>query len=347
MSDVSVPGLRYVSDEMPGIRRRRAGRGFVYTNADGKRIRNKAELERIRSIVVPPAWTDVWICPFDNGHILATGRDAKRRKQYRYHPRWRSVRDGAKFDRLPAFAGALGTLRRRVRKDMASVGLPKEKVVATVVALLDSCFARIGNEQYARENGSFGLTTLRSRHAKFDGSTLRLRYRGKAGKDHEAHIDDKRIVYIVRKCQEIPGQVLFQYLDDKGNGTPIGSTDVNDYLRDVTGAEFSAKDFRTWAGTVSASRILARAPVHESAKDGEKQVIEAIDEVASELGNTRAVCRNCYIHPDAIDGYLDASLASAWAHRTNGGNRAGLSADERFVLSFLRSRTRSTKRRAA
>jgi DNA topoisomerase I len=348
-AEANVPGLRYVSDEMPAIRRRRAGRGFSYLGPDGKRIRNKSELERIRSIVIPPAWTDVWICPVANGHILAMGRDAKGRKQYRYHPRWRSVRDGAKFDRLPAFGDVLGTLRRCVRKDMALTGLPKEKVVATVVALLDCCFARVGNEQYARSNGSFGLTTLRARHAKFDGSTLRLRYKGKAGKEQVAHIDDKRIVYIVRKCQEIPGQELFQCLDDDGNGAPVGSADVNDYLRDLTGAEFSAKDFRTWAGTVSAARVLSRAAAHESQLERDQQVVDALDEVASELGNTRAVCRSCYVHPDVIEGYLDGSLARAWERRATGSQatRSGLNADERFVVSFLRSRARSAKRGAA
>src|SRR5688572_24806181 len=244
----TVRGLRYVSDTAPGIRRRRAGRGFVYMRPGGRRVRDAREIARIRAIAIPPAWSDVWICPHPNGHILATGRDAKGRKQYRYHPRWRTVRDGAKFESLVPFGEALPELRRTVRDDLKREGLPKERVVATVVALLDSCFARIGNEEYARDNGSFGLTTLRSRHAKIDQSGLRLRYRGKGGKQHETVVEDPRIVRIVRKCQDLPGQDLFQYLDD-GEPSSIGSSDVNDYLRAVTGAEFSAKDFRTWAGT--------------------------------------------------------------------------------------------------
>lgn len=343
-----VPGLRYVTDALSGIRRRRAGRGFVYIDSDGKRIRKKAELERIKALVIPPAWIDVWICPFPNGHILATGRDAKGRKQYRYHSRWRSVRDEAKFHRLVGFGETLPVLRRRVRKDMAKIGLPKEKVVATVVALLDCCFARVGNEEYARANGSFGLTTLRSRHARFDGSSLRLRYRGKGGKDHEAHIDDRRIVHIVRKCQEIPGQELFQYIDEEGAGQAIGSSDVNDYLRDVMSDDFSAKDFRTWAGTVAAVRALCRGKLGESDTERERQVVAAIDEVAEELGNTRAISRKCYVHPDVVGGYLDGALTTAWSKRTNGnGARTrGLSADERFVLSFLRKRARKAKRAA-
>jgi len=287
----------------------------------------------------------VWICPHPTGHILATGRDAKGRKQYRYHPRWRSVRDEAKFDRLVVFAEKLPALRRRVRRDMARPGLPKERVVATVVALLDCCFARIGNEEYARSNGSFGLTTLRDRHARFDGSGLRLRYRGKSGKDHDAHIDDKRIVHIVRKCQEIPGQVLFQYLDDDGSGTPIASDDVNAYLRDITGEDFSAKDFRTWAGTVAAVAELAGAEPPSSPSEAKTRVIAAIDAVAEQLGNTRAVARSSYIHPDAIAGYEDGSLAAAWSRR-NGAQTRGLSADERFTLSFLRARARKHGRRS-
>src|SRR5687768_3793368 len=228
---VKVSGLRYVNDAEPGIRRRRAGKGFSYTTPDGKRLRNRAEIERIKKLAIPPAWTDVWICPSPNGHILATGRDAKGRKQYRYHPKWRKVRDEAKFERTVSFGEALPALRRKVRKDMARTGLPKERVVATVVALLDCCFARIGNEEYAKENGSFGLTTLRARHAKVRGSKLRLRFRGKGGKLHDVDVEDPRIAHIVRRCQEIEGQELFQYLDEDEVGVPVGSGDVNEYLR--------------------------------------------------------------------------------------------------------------------
>jgi len=336
---IHVPGLRYVSDEEPGIRRRRAGRGFVYVGSSG-RITDDAELERIRKLAVPPAWSDVWICASDNGHIQATGRDAKGRKQYRYHPRWRAVRDESKFERTVTFGEALPALRRRVRKDMVLPGLPKQKVVATVVALLDCCFARIGNESYARSNGSFGLTTLRDRHARFDGSALRLRYRGKGGKEHDAYIDDRRIVHIVKKCQDVPGQILFQYYDDDGGHASIGSSDVNDYLREVTGAEFSAKDFRTWAATVIASRELEGMEVSDA------NVLAAVDRVAEELGNTRAVCRASYIHPHVTEGFLDGSL-HRYAARVHPKSSGGLRSDERLLLGFLKSRQRRTKRAAA
>jgi len=342
-----VPGLRYVVDATPGIRRRAAGKGFSYTDPDGNRVGDPDELARIKKIVVPPAWTDVWICPAANGHIQATGRDARGRKQYRYHPRWREVRDGSKFERTVAFGDTLAGLRRRIRKDMATTGLPKEKVVATVVALLDCCFARIGNESYARSNGTFGLTTLRSRHARFDGSTLRLRYRGKAGKWHDAYIDDRRIVHIVRKCQDVPGQELFQYIDAEGNGVPVGSSDVNDYLREVTAEDFTAKDFRTWAGTVIAARELMGHAPRSSGSMRQHRVVAAIDAVAQDLGNTRAVCRASYVHPEVIDGYLDGSLHRYAERRPlqhNGSH--GLRADERFVLSFLKNRPRGTKRAA-
>jgi DNA topoisomerase-1 len=350
-AEVRVPGLRYVNDTEPGITRRRAGRGFVYTTPDGKRVRDRAELERIRALAVPPAWTDVWICTSGNGHILATGRDAKGRKQYRYHPRWRTVRDEAKFDRTIAFGEALPALRRRVRKDMMRAGLPKQKVVAAIVALLDQCFARIGNEEYAKSNGSFGLTTLRDRHARFSGSRLRLRFRGKGGKTHEVAVDDPRITHIVRRCQAIEGQELFRYVDEDGEGRPVGSSDVNDYLRDVTGEDFTAKDFRTWAGTVACARELAGAEPAPSDRARNRTILQAVDAVAAELGNTRTVCRSSYIHPDVIDGYADGALHRAWSRRSASGASSlrGLRPDERFALSFLKARARraSKRRRAA
>ncbi len=332
-----------MSDEEPGIRRRRAGRGFTYIAPDGSRVR---DVDRIRKLAIPPAWTDVWICTSANGHIQATGRDAKGRKQYRYHERWRAVRDESKFERTIAFGDALPALRRRVRKDMALTGLPKERVVATVVALLDCCFARIGNECYTRSNGSFGLTTLRDRHARFDGSTLRLRYRGKAGKEHDAYIDDKRIVHIVKKCQDVPGQILFQYLDDEGGHAPVGSSDVNEYLRGITGAEFSAKDFRTWAATVIAARELRHAPLEETQKELNANVVAAIDVVAGELGNTRAVCRASYIHPEVIAGYMDGSLHRYAERHPSPPAAHGLHSDERFLLGFLKSRARRSRKAA-
>jgi DNA topoisomerase-1 len=343
-----VPGLRYVTDAVPGLRRRRAGKGFVYIDADGKRVRDRAEIDRIAGLAIPPAWTDVWICPYPNGHTLATGRDAKGRKQYRYHPRWRSVRDEAKFERTTAFGESLPALRRRVRKDMARTGMPKEKIVATIVALLDSCFARIGNEEYAKANGSFGLTTLRDRHARVRGSKVRLRFRGKGGKAHEVEIDDPRITYIVRTCQAIDGQELFQYLDPDGNGIPVGSSDVNEYLREVTEDDFSAKDFRTWAGTVRCAAELAGAEVARSQMRRNRVVLAAVDAVAEELGNTRSVCRNCYIHPDVIDGYADGSLRAAFQRRSSTGSSKlrALRADERFALQYLKSRARKASRAA-
>jgi DNA topoisomerase I len=345
--DVRAAGLRYVNDAEPGITRRRAGRGFAYTAPNGKRVRDRAELERIRKLAIPPAWTDVWICTSANGHLLATGRDAKGRKQYRYHPRWRSVRDEAKFERTAAFGEALSVLRRRVRKDMMRSGLPKEKVVATVVALLDCCFARVGNEEYAKSNGSFGLTTLRDRHARFHGSTMKLRFRGKGGKTHEVEVDDPRITHVVRTCQAIEGQELFQYADEDGDPRPVGSSDVNDYLRDVTGQDFTAKDFRTWAGTVACARELAGAEPQTSDRARDRTILDAIDVVARELGNTRTVCRNSYIHPDVIEGYADGSLRRAWARRSASGASAtrGLRAEERFALSFLKARARRAGRR--
>jgi DNA topoisomerase-1 len=341
--------MRYVSDEMPGIRRRRAGKGFTYLDPDGERITDRAEIDRIKRLAIPPAWTDVWICPHPTGHILATGRDAKGRKQYRYHPQWRKVRDEAKFERTIAFGEALPALRRRVKKNMAATGLPKERVVSTVVALLDSCFARVGNEEYVKENNSFGLTTLRNRHAKFNGRKLELRFRAKGGKQHQVEISDPRIVHIVRRCYEIEGQELFQYLDDTGEAQPVSSGDVNTYLRDVTGEEFSAKDFRTWAGTVRCCAELAETELGEGDADRQRAVVEAVDKVAEALGNTRAVCRSCYIHPDVVDGFLDGSLHAAYEHRSAQGAASlrGLDAAERFTLAFLKRRQRSRSRAKA
>jgi DNA topoisomerase-1 len=341
-----VPALRYVRDDEPGIARRRCGKGFVYVGPDGKRLIDRDELERIKKLAIPPAWTRVWICTSRNGHIQATGYDVKRRKQYRYHARWRAVRDEAKFERTVLFGQALPVLRRRIRKDMAQPGLHKDKVVATVVALLDCCFARIGNERYAKDNGSFGLTTLRDKHAKVSGSTLHLRFKGKGGKEHDVLIDDPRIVHIVRRAQELPGQQLFQYLDEEGAPCAIDSGDVNDYLREVTGSEFTAKDFRTWAGTVAAAAELAANEPPAGERERERVVVAAVDTVANQLGNTRAVCRASYLHPDVIQGYLDGSLHAAWSRRTASGasSARGLRADERLALKFLKSRARAAKR---
>jgi DNA topoisomerase I len=341
-----VPGLRCVSDAHPGIRRVRRGRGFSYVDPEGRPIRDRAELDRIAKVAVPPAWTDVWICPDPNGHILAIGRDAKGRKQYRYHPRWRSVRDEAKYEKTFDFGTKLPALRTRVRRHLREAGLPKEKVVATVVRLLDTTLMRVGNEEYARDNGSFGLTTLRDRHVKRNGSGLTLRFRGKGGKEHTLAVEDPRIARVVWRCRELSGQDLFQYVGDDGEPVPLGSSDVNDFLRDAMGEEFTAKDFRTWAASVLTARELAQLATPTTAKEGQRALNLTVDHVAEQLGNTRAVCRNCYIHPDVIEGYLDGSLRSAYERhaRAATATRGGLRADERFLLSFLRSRRPRTRR---
>ena len=317
-------GLVYVSDTSPGIRRRRAGKGFAYLDVNTKPLRDASKLARIRALAIPPAYTDVWISTDPRGHIQATGRDARGRKQYRYHAHWRAERDGGKFDRVVAFAQALPALRRHVRRDLALPGLPCAKVLATVVGLLAQTLIRIGNAEYARSNKSFGLTTLRNRHIEFlDGGRARLAFRGKSGLEHEIVIDDARLVKLVRRCQQLPGQQLFQYLDDDGRRQPIDSTQVNDYLRDAMGAEFTAKDFRTWGGTLAALAVLAQMPL-PVATDGksanEKPVSErafaqlenaAVKEVATLLGNTPVVCRKSYIHPEVFAAWREGVLASA------------------------------------
>ena len=306
-------GLRYVSDTLPGIRRRRAGSGFVYVDANGERLRDAHEIARIRSIVIPPAWADVWICPRADGHLQAVGRDARGRKQYRYHPRWRAVRDRTKYDHMVAFAKALPRIRRRVRADLRRPGLPREKVLATVVQLLESTQIRIGNEEYARENRSYGLTTMRDHHVEVSSTRLRFRFRGKSGKTREIAVSDRRLARIVRRCQEIAGQELFQYIDENGETRSIDSGDVNDYLREISGADFTAKDFRTWAGTVLACAALRRLATARTKNEARKNVVRTIAEVAERLGNPPAVCRKAYIHPRVFDRYLEAYAAGLTA----------------------------------
>jgi len=310
-------GLRYVSDADPGIERRRTVKGFRYLPPDGPVLRDRATLKRIRALAIPPAWTDVWICPRADGHLQATGRDARRRKQYRYHDRWREMRDETKYGRLAAFARALPRIRRRVARDLALPGLPREKALATVVWLLETTFVRIGNAEYARDNESFGLTTLRERQARVNGSTLRLRFKGKSGVPHEITLADGRIARIVRRMQDLPGEELFQYLDDDGHGHAIESTDVNAYLKSIAGAEFTSKDFRTWAGTLLCLRALRCLPTPPSAASGRREVAQAVQAVARELRNTRAVCRKCYIHPLVVEAYLDGGLAAATRDRSD------------------------------
>jgi DNA topoisomerase-1 len=296
-------GLRYVSDATPGLARRRAGAGFRYHNPNGAAVRDQAVVARIKALAIPPAWENVWICPRDDGHLQATGRDARGRKQYRYHARWREVRDETKYGRLRAFAKALPRIRRRVRQNLALPGLPRDKVLATIVRLLETTRMRVGNEEYARENDSFGLTTLRVRQVRVRGSTMQFRFRGKSGVWHRFALNDRKLAAIVRRMRDLPGYELFQYVDGEGETRAVDSADVNAYLKDIAGEEFTSKDFRTWAGTVLAAQAL-----HEFGEDG---LSRAIEHVARQLGNTKAVCRKCYIHPAVIDAYVDGSLTQA------------------------------------
>jgi DNA topoisomerase I len=297
-------GLRYVSDDQPGFSRKRKGGEFEYFDTKGKPIRDEQRLLRIKRLAIPPAWSDVWICPSPNGHVQATGRDARRRKQYRYHERWREIRDENKYDRLINFGKALPKIRRRLKKDLALSGLPREKVLATIVQLLERSFIRVGNEEYARENKSFGLTTMQDRHVDVKGSKLRFRFRGKSGRQHEVDVTDRRIARIVSRLQDLPGQSLFQYLDDEENVCDITSQDVNEYLREITGEDFTAKDFRTWAGTVLAAIALSAAGEFETKKQAKANIKHAISAVAEVLGNTPAICRKCYVHPIILETYL-------------------------------------------
>ncbi len=338
-------GLRYVSDADPGLRRRKKGKGFVYTDASGRLVRDESTLARIRRLAVPPAWTDVWICPSPDGHIQATGRDARGRKQYRYHTRWRSVRDETKYDRMIAFAKLLPGIRRRVDADLSRPGLPREKVLATIVKLLEATLIRVGNDEYARQNRSYGLTTLKDRHVGFTsgGRKAVFRFRGKSGKQHEIELDDPRLARIVKRCRDIPGQELFQYLDDEGENRTIGSGDVNEYLREIAGDELTAKDFRTWAGTVLAATALAALEAWKTQRQAKRNIVAAIASVAERLGNTPAVCKRCYVHPAVLESYLDETLLGRLVRKTTRARRHALDADEAAVLALL-ERTRRGRR---
>lgn len=333
-------GLRYVSDAMPGIRRRRAGRGFTYIGVDGNRITDPDRIAWFKRLAIPPAWTDVWISPVKRGHIQATGRDARNRKVYRYHPDWRKVRDEAKYGRLIEFARTLPKIRRRADRDLRRRGLPREKVLALVVRLLEATLIRVGNEEYARENRSFGLSTLRDRHVKGSGTNLRFSFKGKSGKEHDVPIVDPRLARLVKQCQDMPGQELFQYIDEEGRRQEIDSGEVNRYLREVSGQDFTAKDFRTWAGTVAASMALQDFLEIDDDAGRKKAVVRAIEKVARQLGNTAAVCRACYVHPDVLDSYLDGTLVDALAERARGAGRGAhaLRPEEAAVLGLLQAR---------
>jgi DNA topoisomerase-1 len=331
-------GLRYVSDATPGIQRKRAGKYFSYVGRDGKTIHDEKQLKRIRSLGIPPAWTNVWICPNPRGHIQATGRDAKGRKQYRYHPEWRTIRDETKYDRMIAFGKALPLIRERVEHDLKLQGLPREKVLATVVRLLDTTSIRIGNEEYARENGSFGLTTMRDNHVEVEGTTVEFHFRGKSGKEHTIDVKDRQLARIIKRCQALPGHELFQYYDEHQQLHTIESDNVNTYLQQITGQEFTAKDFRTWAGTVTATCALEDIGEYETQTQAKKNVVRAIEAASKHLGNTPAICRKSYVHPEIIDAYLNGSLLKALQHNDEQGvieALHGLHPEEITVLAFL------------
>src|ERR1700726_4177494 len=341
MDAAEEAGLRYVSDDRPGYTRKSKGDDFEWLDMEGKVIRDEQRLLRLKRLAIPPAWTDVWICPAPNGHVQATGRDARRRKQYLYHERWREVRDENKYDRIISFGKALPKIRRRVAKDLKLPGLPRNKVLATVVQLLERTFIRIGNEEYARENKSFGLTTMKDRHVDVKGSKLRFRFRGKSGRQHEVDVTDRRIAKIVSKLQDLPGQDLFQYVDDGGEIRDVTSQDVNEYLREITGEDFSAKDFRTWAGTVLTAIGLNAQEEFENKKQAKSNINTAIKAVAKILGNTPAICRKCYVHPAVLETYLDQKSIDGLKAMTEDAleqEDVDLRSSEAAVLKFLESR---------
>lgn len=309
VATAAAAGLTYVTDAVPGIRRKGAGRGFAYYAPDGSLLQDRAVLRRIKALAIPPAWTSVWICPDPDGHIQATARDAKGRKQYRYHPRFRAARDESKFGRLLRFSQVLPDLRERVERDLSRPGLPRRKVLAMLVRLLEKTHIRVGNDEYARQNRSYGLTTLKRRHVAVRGGTLKFEFRGKSGVPHSVTISDRRVARIVQRCIELPGADLFQYVDGDGTRQSVTSADLNEYLREVTGLDTSAKDFRTWAGTMLAARALRRLGPAASDREARRNVNRALDEVAQRLGNTRAVCRKYYVHPGIIDAYQSGMVA--------------------------------------
>ena len=348
-------GLRYTTDTRPGITRRRSGKGFTYRDADGATVRDPEVIGRIRAMAIPPAWTDVWICPWPTGHLQASGRDARGRKQYRYHAAWHRRRGTDKFDRMLDFAEALPKIRRRCDADLATRGLSRDKVLAAVVRLLELTLIRVGNDEYARLNRSFGLTTLRDRHARIEGSAVRFRFRGKSGRQHEVGLRDRRLAGVVRRCQELPGQELFQFVDEAGEVRDIASDDVNDYIRAAAGGDFTAKDFRTWAGTVLAYRTLRALQPGSGGRAAQKNVVEAIRQTADQLGNTPAVARGSYVHPAVLEAYLAGSIRGALveaAEEQETPPTGATPAEEKQVRALLRQRleddaARSSGRRAS
>lgn len=333
-------GLRYVSDASPGLHRITRGKGFAYVDARDKPVTNPAILTRIHSLVIPPAWTDVWICPSPNGHLQATGRDARGRKQSRYHPKWREVRDHDKYNHLIEFAHSLPVIRRMVRRQLRLPHMPREKVLAAIVMLLEQTCFRIGNDRYAKDNDHFGLTTFRDKHVRVNGSTMRFQFVGKSGKARDCSISDKALADIVGKCQDLPGQELFAYRDEDGKVCDIKSDHVNDYLEQIAGADVTAKDFRTWIGTVLAARALKELGAFTSKRQAEKSIVSAVDQVAEQLGNTRAVCRKCYIHPAIFDTYFAGKFAASSPRFRS---IKGLNKEESGVLAMLQAATKRSK----
>ncbi|HKQ37124.1 MAG TPA: DNA topoisomerase IB [Verrucomicrobiae bacterium] len=334
-------GLRYVTDDEPGFTRQGRGKAFRFLDANGSALRDKEHLARIKSLAIPPAWTDVWICPSANGHLQATGRDARGRKQHRYHPRWREVRDETKFTRMIAFAHALPKIRKRIRADLKLAGLPRNKVLATVVRLLEVSLIRVGNDEYARDNRSYGLTTMRDHHVDISGGRMRFNFRGKSGKRHAIDIHDPHLAKIVKQCQDLPGQEIFQYIDDDGTQQDVKSEHVNEYLREITGQDFTAKDFRTWAGTVLAAIALRELEKFDSQTQAKKNVLRAIEAVAERLGNTPAICRKCYVHPMVLDAYMDGALLETVKQRAQeqwNSSIGKLRPEEAAVLALLQKR---------
>jgi DNA topoisomerase I len=331
--------LRYISDRGKGIRRRPADHGFEFLAPDGSKITDADELARIRKLAIPPAYQDVWICPHANGHLQATGRDARGRKQYRYHPKWREVRDEAKYGKMLVFGRVLPEIRHQVERDLGKRGLPREKVLAAIVRLLESTLIRVGNEEYAKTNKSFGLTTMRARHVRVEGAgRIRFDFRGKSGTEHHIDLRNRKLAQVVRRCQDLPGQELFQYLDEDGETHGVGSDEVNEYLQAITKEPITAKDFRTWAATNLAALALQRLEHFDTQAKAKKNVLHAIEAVAKMLGNTPAICRKCYIHPAIFDGYLDGRLLDALKTRTEeklSDPGHGLKAEEAAVLAFL------------
>jgi DNA topoisomerase-1 len=340
VTSAKAAGLVYTSDDRPGIRRVSRGKSATFIGLDGHPMRDPHDLARIRALVIPPAWSEVWICANAKGHLQATGRDARGRKQYRYHAKWRDVRDETKYGRMIAFGKALPQIRRATEADLRKAGLPREKVLAAVVRLLEKTFIRVGNDEYARTNRSFGLTTMRDGHVKITGSKVRFVFRGKSGVDHELELDDRRLARIVKQCRDLPGQELFQYRDEAGDVVDIGSGDVNEYLKEISGHDFTSKDFRTWAGTVLAATLLRDFEAVDSEARRKKNIVAAIEQVAKRLGNTRAVCRKCYVHPAVFEAYLDGSMTKTIGQRANRASRAmgTLTASEAAVMGLLQRR---------